>query len=75
MFTSEINKILFLTFGKWYTKKLFIAICVFLIMIFLKNIRNRKNQGAIVIIPSGLGIFHSQNTKDSKNHMKLQYRL
>ena len=32
----------------------------------------RENRGAIVIIiPSGLEIFRSQNIKDSKNYMKL----
>ena len=29
-----------------------------------------ENQGAIVIIPSGLEIFRSKNTKDSKNDTK-----
>ena len=29
----------------------------------------------MVIILSALGIFRSQNTKDLKNDMKLQYRL
>ena len=32
---------------------------------------SRKNRGAMVIIPSELEIFHSQNTYDSKNDMKL----
>ena len=34
-----------------------------------------KNLGAMVIMYSGLETFRSQNTKDSKNDMKLQYRL
>ena len=29
----------------------------------------------MVIIPNGLGIVRSKNTKDSKNDMKLEYRL
>ena len=29
----------------------------------------------MVIIPSGLDIFRSQNTKDSKNDMKLYYTI
>ena len=31
---------------------------------------SRENQGAMVIIPSGLEIFRSQNTKDLKNYAK-----
>ena len=34
-----------------------------------------ENRSAMVLIPSGLEIFRSQNTKDSKNDMKHQYRL
>ena len=29
----------------------------------------------MIIIPSGMDIFSSKDTKDSKNDMKLQYRL
>ena len=36
-----------------------------------KYYKFRKNRGAMLIIPSGLDIFRSQNTKDSKNGMKL----
>ena len=32
-----------------------------------KYLDSRENRDAIVIIPSGLEIFRSQNTKDSKN--------
>ena len=43
----------------------------YFIMIILKNIKKfRENRDAMVIIPSGLEIFRSQNTKDSKNDMK-----
>ena len=35
----------------------------------------KENRGAMVIIRGGLEIFRSQNTKDSKNDMTLQYRL
>ena len=34
-----------------------------------------ENRGAMVIISSGLEIFHSQNTKKSKTDIKFQYRL
>ena len=34
-----------------------------------------ENRGAMIIIPSRLEIFHSKNTEDSKNDMKLEYRL
>ena len=50
-------------------------------MFFLNNdnpkkyYESKENRGAMVIIPSGLDIFRSQNTKDSKNYMKRQYRL
>ena len=51
-------------------------------MFFFNNNNNskkckesRENLGVMVIIPSGLEIFHSQNIKDSKNDVKLQYRL
>ena len=37
--------------------------------------KSRENRGAMVIIPSRLEIFRSQNTKNSKNDMKIQYRL
>ena len=60
---------------KKYTKKLFIVIYVLFYNNSKKYQKSRENQGAMVIIPSGLEIFRSQNTKDSKNYMKLQYRL
>ena len=44
----------------------------YFILIILKNIRNLgKIKVSMVIIPSGLEIFRTQNTKDSKNDMKL----
>ena len=59
-----------------HTEKHFIALNVFSYNYnFKKYQESRENRGAIVIIPSRLEIFHSQNTKDSKNHIKLQYRL
>ena len=36
-----------------------------------KYYESRENQGVMVIIPSRLKIFRSQNVKDSKNDMKL----
>ena len=33
---------------------------------------SRENRGPILIIPSKLDIFRSQNTKDAKNDIKLQ---
>ena len=36
-----------------------------------KYYESRENQDAMVIIPSGLKIVRSQNTKNSKNDMKL----
>ena len=33
--------------------------------------KSRENRGMMVMIPSGLEIFRSQNSKDSKNDMKL----
>ena len=50
-------------------------------MFFFNNDNSKKyeesgeNRSVLVIILSGLGIFRSQNTKDTKNDMKLQYRL
>ena len=37
--------------------------------------KKRENRGAMAIFPSRLEIFRRQNTKDSKNDMKLQYSL
>ena len=55
-----------------YTEKLFMAKYVlFYNNNFKKYQESRENRGTMVIIPSGLEIFRSQNTKDSKNDMKL----
>ena len=44
----------------------------YFIMIILKNIKNLgKMRCNGIIIPSGLDIFRNQNTKDSKNDIKL----
>ena len=55
-----------------YMEKLCIAIYV---LFYNGNSKKylgfRENRGAMVIIPSVLEIFRSQNTKDSKNDMKL----
>ena len=40
-----------------------------------KYYKYKENSGAMVIIPSRLDIFRGQNTKDSKNDMKIQYKL
>ena len=57
-------------------EKLCIAIYVLFYNDSSKNIREfRGNRGAMVIIPSELKIFRSQNTKNPKNYMKFQYRL
>ena len=59
-----------------YTEKFCIAIYVFFNNDNSKKYyESRENRGALVIILRGLEIFRSQNTKDSKNYMKLQYRL
>ena len=57
-----------------YTEKLVIAIYVLFYNDDSKKYQeSRENRGAMVIIPSELEIFRSQNTKDSKNYIKLQY--
>ena len=37
--------------------------------------KSRGNRGAMVIIPSGMKVFRSQNIEDSKNYMNIYYRL
>ena len=55
-----------------YTEKLFIAIYVLFYNDNFKKYKEfRENRGAMVINPSKLDIFRRQNTKDSKNYMKL----
>ena len=57
-------------------EKLFIAIYVLFYNDDSKKYQESKeNRGAMVIIPSKLEIFRSQNTKNSKNNMKRQYTL
>ena len=50
-----------------YTEKLLIAIYV---LVYNNNYKkyeeSKENRGATVIIPSGLNVFRSQNTKDSR---------
>ena len=51
-------------------------LCIAIYFLFYNNdskkyYEYRENGGVMVIIPSGLEISRSQNTKDSKNDMKL----
>ena len=54
-------------FKKSSTEKIFIAIYVlFYNANYKKYLKSRENRSTMDIIPSGLEIFRSQNTKDSK---------